>query len=58
MYMFSVYVNKHLYILEVSINTISGSAPVQHYWGKNSGINQLSLTLAGSKLKVNSNWVK
>ena len=51
MYMFSVYVNKHLYILEVSINTISGSVPVQHYWGKNSGINQLSLTLAGSKLK-------
>ena len=51
MYMFSVYVNKHLYILEVSINTISGSVPVQHYWGKNRGINQLSLTLAGSKLK-------
>ena len=34
MYMFSVYVNKHLYILEGSISTISGSAPVQHYWEK------------------------
>ena len=58
MYMFSVYVNQHLCILEVSISTISGSAPVQHYWEKNSGINQLDLTLAGSKLKVNSNWVR